>query len=72
MTQAVTDIYCGDDKDREGVFKWIATDDFLLVAEMAELEGTHLRHEIYNLFSMPRSLARKYGANLREALKLTR
>jgi hypothetical protein len=66
LGQSIRDIYGGNSNQRGEVIRWLATPDFLIVCEYAEVEPDCMREQLASLIAMPRDLSRKYGKMLRD------
>ncbi len=61
LFQGIRDIYDKNDKIRGKAIRWLASDDFATVCDLALIEAESLREQVANLATLPVGIARQYG-----------
>ena len=65
LGQAIRDVYCGTERDRQSVYQWTCSGDFATVCDYAFVHPEDMKEQIYALMELSPRLARKYGQMLR-------
>lgn len=66
LGQAIRDTYDASlINNRRDIIRWLKTEDFFTVCDMADVEATQMQEQIATLCTLSIPLAKKYGRILR-------
>ena len=68
LGQCIRDLSSTNPREREDVLEWMASEDFAIVCEYAEVDPEQMKEQMSALAAMPLILARKYGHMLKVAV----
>ena len=69
MCQAISDLYLGSPKQKLSVAQWIATQDFIDVCDMAELNSSKIKPHLHKIATSKPVVARYLGERLKRVIQ---
>jgi len=69
MCQAISDSYLGDNKEKLSVARWVKSDDFIYVCDMANFNAENLQKKMKEILTSKPVVARYIGERLKKAIQ---
>jgi len=69
ICQAISDAYLGNDKEKLSVGKWILTEDYVAVCDLATLNSENLSVKIKEILTSKPLVARYLGERLKKVIQ---
>lgn len=68
ISQAISDAYLNEPKERDIVSEWIHTDDFITVCDFAGIDHTKMKNNFIYILSAQDAIARFEGRKLKDLI----
>ena len=68
ISQAISDAYLNDEKDRFAVEQWLETEDFQTVCDLADICSSKMRDNFLHILNSKSSIARYEGRKLKDLI----
>ena len=68
ISQAISDAYLNDEKDRFAVEQWLETEDFQTVCDLADICSSKMRDNFLHILNSKSAIARYVGRKLKDLI----
>ena len=68
ISQAISDAYLNDPKERGVVEAWVHTDDFITVCDLADIDWEKMKNNFIYIFEAKEPIARYEGRKLKDLI----
>ena len=68
ISQAISDAYLNDEKDRFAVEQWLETEDFQTVCDLADICSSKMRDNFLHILNSKSAIARYEGRKLKDLI----
>ena len=68
ISQAISDAYLNEPKERWAVMEWIYTEDFETVCDLADIDARIMRDNFYYILQAKSAIARYEGRKLKDLI----
>jgi len=68
ISQAISDAYLNDERERAVVELWIHTDDFVTVCDLADIDHEKMKNNFLYILSAKEPIARYEGRKLKDLI----
>ena len=68
ISQAISDAYLNDEKDKFAVEQWLETDDFQAVCDLADICSSKMKENFFHILSSKSAIARYEGRKLKDLI----
>lgn len=68
ISQAISDAYLNDERERGAVELWIETDDFVTVCDLADMDWEKMKNNFIYILEAKEPIARYEGRKLKDLI----
>lgn len=68
ISQAISDAYLNDIREKTSVVEWIGTDDFVIVCDLADIDHEKMLNNFHYILSAKVPIARYEGRKLKDLI----
>lgn len=68
ISQAISDAYLNDERQKDDVIKWLRTEDFVTVCDLADIDHRKMKNNFLYILTQKEPIARYEGRKLKDLI----